>query len=96
RRERPFGTPAQWKELFDHLETLGEMDNSLIELHYVPFMARFNDEMNAINDHLKSKHISEAINARNDFLAGLETDYKKTKDHLKEMTETISVLTGEL
>lgn len=96
RRQRPFGTVEQWNKLFKHLEFLGEMDDSLIERHYVPFLHRFNDEMNTIKDHLDNKRISEAIDAKNDFLASLKTDYDKTKAYLKDMTETIGQLTAEL
>jgi hypothetical protein len=96
RRERPFGTEEQWQNLFRHFESLGDFDDSLIERHYVPFMARFNDAMNRINDHLNCNRISEAIDAKNDFLASLETDYDKTKFYLKQMTEAIGLLTEEL
>ena len=96
RRKRPFGTEEQWQNLFRHLETLGAADDNLIERHYVPFMARFNDAMNKINDHLNCNRLSEAIDAKNEFLASLETDYDKTKLYIKRMTEAINLLTAEL
>lgn len=96
RRNRPFGTEAEWKALFDQLGLLGNADNDLIEQHYRPFMQRFNETMNTISDHLENDRFSEAIDAKKDFLASLETEYDKTKAYLKEITETVSLLTVEL
>ncbi len=96
RRKLPFGSSAQWTQLFKTLDALGTADFDLIDQQYKPFMAHFNGAMQSIEGQVRSGKIGDAIAAKNSFLDSLGPEFDNNKALLEQMTDMVGTLTAKL
>jgi len=86
----PITQTPEWGQLQDNLAALSNADDDVIERYYRPFMARFNDVMVKINQHVNDLDIGQAITLKQVFLDELLTQYDGIKEMLRLMTDTIA------
>jgi soluble cytochrome b562 len=92
----PLYDTSEWQVLQSQLTYINNMDEDVIEYHYVPFVERLDDAMKSIYESVDNKKLSDAIAKKQALLAGLEPEYEKTKVMLSKMNNTINTLVVRL